>query len=36
MVMAKDEAIKNNRLLQLSQLADLTTIFGQLDKLNVK
>ena len=36
MVMADDERVKNNRLLQLSQVAALTKVFGQLDQLNVK
>lgn len=36
MVMAKDEQVKNNRLTQLSLLADLTKAFGSLDKLNIK
>lgn len=36
MVMADDEAIKNNRLLQLSIIADLTRVFGCLEELNVK
>ena len=36
MVMAKDEHVKNNRLTQLSLLADLTKAFGSLDKLNIK
>ena len=34
--MADDEAIKNNRLLQLSIIADLTRVFGCLEELNVK
>ena len=36
MIMAKDEDIKQNRLLQLKQIADLTKDFGELDNLNVK
>lgn len=36
MIMAKDEAVKQNRLLQLKQIADLTKDFGELDNLNVK
>lgn len=36
MIMAKDEDVKQNRLLQLKQIADLTKDFGELDNLNVK
>lgn len=36
MIMAKDEDVKNNRLLQLKQIADLAESFGELDNLNVK
>ena len=36
MIMAKDEDVKQNRLLQLKQIADLTKDFGKLDNLNVK
>lgn len=36
MVMDKNEDVKNNRLLQLKQIADLTEAFGELDNLNVK
>lgn len=36
MVMAKDEAVRNNRLAQLVKIADLTAPFGDLTKLNVK
>lgn len=36
MIMAKNEDVKQNRLLQLKQIADLTKDFGELDNLNVK
>ena len=36
MIMAKDGDVKQNRLLQLKQIADLTKDFGELDNLNVK
>lgn len=36
MIMSKDEKVKNNRLLQLKQIADLAESFGELDNLNVK
>ena len=36
MIMAKDEDVKQNLLLQLKQIADLTKDFGELDNLNVK
>ena len=36
MIMANDEDVKQNRLLQLKQIADLTKDFGELDNLNVK
>ena len=36
MIMAKDEDVNQNRLLQLKQIADLTKDFGELDNLNVK
>lgn len=36
MVMAENEAVKNNRLLQLSKIAELTKPFGDLTLLNVK
>ncbi|KRL63651.1 glycine--tRNA ligase subunit beta [Lactobacillus psittaci] len=36
MIMAKDEAVKNNRLAQLSQINDLATRLGALDMLVIK
>lgn len=36
MIMSKNEDVKQNRLLQLKQIADLTQDFGELDNLNVK
>ncbi|MDM8283550.1 glycine--tRNA ligase subunit beta [Ligilactobacillus salivarius] len=36
MIMADDEKVKNNRLLQLVKIAELTEDFGSLDKLIVK
>lgn len=36
MIMAKNEDVKQNRLLQLKQISDLTKDFGELDNLNVK
>lgn len=36
MIMAKNEDVKQNRLLQLKQIANLTKDFGELDNLNVK
>ena len=36
MIMADDEKVKNNRLLQLVKIARLTEDFGSLDKLIVK
>ncbi|KRN88860.1 glycine--tRNA ligase subunit beta [Ligilactobacillus ceti] len=36
MIMVDDEKVKNNRLLVLSRLAALTSVFGDLTELNVK
>lgn len=36
MIMAKDDAVRHNRLAQLSIIADMTREFGNLDKLIVK
>ena len=36
MIMAKDEAVKNNRLAQLSQINELATRLGALSKLVIK